>query len=89
MDYGGALNDFTDTAALMQNLDLLISVDTAPIHLSGAMGKPTWVLLPFMPDWRWMLDRSDSPWYPTMKLFRQPAPGDWTTPLAQIARGLQ
>jgi hypothetical protein len=89
MDCGGSLNDFADTAALMQNLDLLISVDTAPIHLFAAMGKPTWVLLPFMPDWRWMLNRSDSPWYPTMKLFRQPTPGDWNTPLTQIARELR
>ena len=62
---------FTDTAAIMQNLDLVVSTDTAVAHLAGALGVPVWVALPFAPDWRWLLDRADSPWYPTMRLFRQ------------------
>ena len=66
-----------DTAALMQQLDLVIAVDTAVVHLAGALGRPVWVMLPFSPDWRWLLDREDSPWYPTMRLFRQPSFGDW------------
>ena len=64
-------------AGLVQNLDLIITVDTATAHLAGAMGKPVWVLLPLLPDWRWMLDRDDSPWYPTMRLFRQERIGQW------------
>ncbi|MBW1783334.1 MAG: tetratricopeptide repeat protein [Deltaproteobacteria bacterium] len=74
---GDALNDFSDTAAIIANLDLVISVDTAVAHLSGAMGKPTFALLPFAPDWRWLMDRDDSPWYPSMRLFRQSARGGW------------
>ena len=69
---------FMDTAAIMMNLDLVITSDTAIAHLAGALGVPVWVALPFVPDWRWLLDRSDSPWYPTMRLFRQAKPGDWT-----------
>jgi tetratricopeptide (TPR) repeat protein/ADP-heptose:LPS heptosyltransferase len=69
--------DFSDTAAALANLDLVITVCTSIAHLAGAMGKRTWVLLSHLPDWRWMLHRSDSPWYPTVKLIRQPAPGDW------------
>jgi len=71
------MDDFADTAGLIENLDLIISVDTAPAHLAGAMARPTWILLPFAPDWRWMLERRDSPWYPTMRLFRQKKWGDW------------
>jgi tetratricopeptide (TPR) repeat protein len=77
VDHSADLSDFAETAALIANLDLVISVDTAIAHLAGAMAKPVWTLLPFAPDWRWMLDRADSPWYPTMRLFRQPAIGDW------------
>ncbi len=74
---GPRLNDFMDTAALIKNLDLVIAPDTAVAHLAGALGVPVWMAVPFTPDWRWMLGRTDSPWYPTMRLFRQSAPGDW------------
>jgi len=83
------LEDFADTAALIAGLDLIISVDTAPAHLAGAMARPTWVLLPFAPDWRWMLDRSDSPWYPTMRLFRQRGWGDWRGVFEELTQELQ
>ncbi len=86
VDWTAELNDFADTAALIQNLDLLITVDTAVAHLAGAMGKQVWLLIPFVPDWRWMLERFDSPWYPTMRLFRQKSVGDWEEVL-QRARG--
>lgn len=78
-----------DTAALIGELDLIISVDTGIAHLAGALARPTWVLLPFAPDWRWRLDREDSPWYPTLRLFRQPQPRDWTAVVARIATALQ
>ena len=77
-----------DTAALIANLDLVISVDTAVAHLAGAMGKPVWVLLPYSPDWRWLLDREDSPWYSTMRLFRQKSLGDWTEVIERVAQSL-
>jgi ADP-heptose:LPS heptosyltransferase len=83
------LNNFADTAALVQHLDLVISVDTAVAHLAGAMGKPVWVLLPFVPDWRWMLDRSQSPWYPTMRLFRQSQARQWSEPINRVAQCLK
>ena len=76
-DLGTQISDFADTAAIIENLDLVISIDTAIVHLAGAMGKQVWTLLPFAPDWRWMLDTKDSPWYPTMTLFRQIEPCDW------------
>jgi tetratricopeptide (TPR) repeat protein len=71
------LETFADTAAVMMNLDLIVTVDTAVAHLAGALGVPAWVLLPFAPDWRWLLERSDSPWYPTLRLIRQSRQGDW------------
>jgi len=80
--------DFADTAALMASLDLIISVDSAPAHLAGALGRPTWLLLQFSPDWRWMRHRADSPWYPTMRLFRQPKPGDWASVIANVTQAL-
>ncbi len=82
--YGEHMHDFADTAALIPHLDLVISVDTSIAHLAAAMGKPVWLLLPFSPDWRWMLNRSDSPWYPSMRLFRQPATGDWDSVLSAV-----
>jgi len=88
IDWSDELHDFSDTAALIANLDLILSVDTSVAHLAGAMGKPVWTLLPFMPDWRWMLDREDSPWYPTMRLFRQPAPGDWESVMERVSEEL-
>lgn len=84
-----AFADFADTASLIANLDLVISVDTAVAHLAAAMAVPTWVLLPFAPDWRWLLDRQDSPWYPTMRLFRQPRRGDWAGVIESVAADLQ
>jgi hypothetical protein len=82
------LHDFADTAAAIANLDLVISIDTSVCHLAGALGKPTWTLLPFSPDWRWLLGRDDSPWYPSMTLYRQPTPGDWPAVLFKVAADL-
>jgi ADP-heptose:LPS heptosyltransferase len=79
---------FLDTAAVMKNLDLVITSDTAAAHLAGALGVPVWVAIPFVPDWRWLLDRSDSPWYPTMRLFRQREPGDWPGVFEEIRDAL-
>lgn len=75
--FGPELKSFSDTAALLSQIDLLISVDTSVAHLAGALGKPTWIMLPLTPDWRWLLNREDSPWYPTARLFRQMERGDW------------
>ena len=87
--FGNDVTDFTDTAALVNAMDVVISVDTSVAHLAGAMGKETWVLLPSMDvDWRWMLDRADSPWYPTARLFRQPTPDDWDSVIANIVSAL-
>jgi hypothetical protein len=79
---------FIDTAAIMQSLDLIITSDTATAHLAGALGRPVWVALKHIPDWRFMLERSDSPWYPTMQLFRQPAREDWDSVFAAMADAL-
>lgn len=87
-DLSDQLTDFAHTAAAIENLDLLITVDTAVAHLAGALGKPVWLLLSFTPDWRWMIDREDSPWYPTMRLFRQPNPGDWNGVLDKLRDAL-
>jgi ADP-heptose:LPS heptosyltransferase len=83
-DWTAELSDFAETAALVANLDLVVSIDSAPAHLAGALGRPTWVLLPFAPDYRWMLGREDSPWYPTMRLFRQSRVNDWQEPIARV-----
>jgi hypothetical protein len=85
---GQEFGDFADTAAVVSMLDLLMTVDTSIAHLGGAMGKAIALLLPFSPDFRWLLDRTDSPWYPTMRLFRQPAIGDWDVPLARLRQEL-
>ncbi|HEX4797154.1 MAG TPA: hypothetical protein VH370_25400, partial [Humisphaera sp.] len=88
LDWTEELHDMADTAALAANLDLVIAVDTSVAHLAGAIGKACWVLLCEPADWKWMLDRTDSPWYPTMRLFRQPKPGDWQTPIEQVLDAL-
>jgi tetratricopeptide (TPR) repeat protein len=89
IDHTADLHDFADTAGLIANLDLVISVDTSVAHLAGGMGKPVWLLLPFDPDWRWLLDREDSPWYPTMRLFRQREAENWSDVIARIADALR
>jgi tetratricopeptide (TPR) repeat protein len=85
---GEELTDFADTAGLLSELDLVISVDTAIAHLAGALGKPVWILLPQVADWRWLQEREDSPWYPSAKLFRQPAAGDWASVIDRVAAQL-
>jgi hypothetical protein len=84
VDLSPLIHDYADTAALVGQLDLVISVDTSVAHLAGALGSSVWVLLPYAPDWRWLLGRADSPWYPTMRLFRQPQPGDWPAVVRQV-----
>jgi Flp pilus assembly protein TadD len=88
VNLGPEVADFADTMAILEALDLLVTVDTAVAHLAGAMGRPVWLALPFAPDWRWLLDRDDSPWYPTLRLFRQPAPRQWDPVVAEVARRL-
>jgi hypothetical protein len=88
-DYTDELEDFADTAALIMNLDLVITVDTSVAHLAGALGRPVWTLLHADPDWRWLLNREDSPWYPTMRLFRQPVLGDWDPVIRRVAAELE
>jgi ADP-heptose:LPS heptosyltransferase len=89
VDLSPAIGDFVDTAAIIANLDLLIAVDTSVAHLAGAMGKPVWLLLPFVPDWRWLLGRDDTPWYPGMRLFRQTTAGDWGGVLRRVGVALR
>jgi len=84
----GEPGSFMDTAAVMKILDLVVSVDSSPCHLAGALGVPVWTALPFYPDWRWMLGRDDTPWYPTMRLFRQERAGDWPGVFRRIAEAL-
>jgi len=83
------LEDFADTAALIECLDLVISVDTSVVHVAGAIGKQIWTLLPYCPDYRWMLDRDDSPWYPTAKLYRQSKDEDWQSVVHQVLLALR
>jgi tetratricopeptide (TPR) repeat protein len=89
IDLGQELGSFVETAAIIENLDLLISVDTSVAHLAGALGRPVWILLPYVPDWRWQLIRTDSPWYPTARLFRQSETRDWPSVVDQAVAALQ
>jgi hypothetical protein len=88
VDLRGKIADFADTAAIVSRLDLVITADTAAAHLAGAMARPVWVLLPHVPDWRWLLGRDDSPWYPTARLFRQQRAGDWPGVLDRVGAEL-
>jgi hypothetical protein len=88
VDLGEQLGDFHQTAAIVSHLDLVITSDTATAHLAGAVGVPVWVALSLVPDWRWLLERADSPWYPTMRLYRQRRPGDWPEVFGRIASDL-
>ncbi|MBP2303079.1 tetratricopeptide repeat protein [Azospirillum picis] len=87
-DLSHKINDMADTAALLQDLDLVVTVDTSVAHLAGALGRPVWILLPHLADWRWLLDRDDSPWYPTARLFRQASPGDWEGVMRRLEEAL-
>jgi len=89
VDLAPRLQDFTETAAALTHLDLLITCDTAVAHLAGAMAWPVWVALPLSPDWRWLLEREDSPWYPTMRLFRQRTLGDWSEVMLRVRHELE
>jgi len=89
LNFGDELKDFSNTAALILQLDLVISVDTSVAHLAGALGAPVWILLPYSPDWRWLLDRDDSPWYPSVRLFRQQQIGNWAGVIDQVKNELR
>ena len=88
IDLSEHIGDFADTAALLEQLDLLVTIDTSVAHLAGALGKPVWLLLPFSADWRWLLGRSDSPWYPSFRLFRQSVPGQWPAVIEAVRQQL-
>ena len=88
VDLGSELTDFADTAAALQSLDLVVTVDTAVAHLAGALGLPVWVAVPLDADWRWLREREDNPWYPSARLFRQTRPGDWDEVFQHIAAEL-
>jgi hypothetical protein len=83
------ITSFEDTAAILSLADLLISVDTSVVHLAGALGRPAWVMLPYAPDWRWLTEREDTPWYPSLRLFRQSTPRDWQTVIARVTEALR
>ena len=87
-DLSPLMDDFASTAALIQQLDLVITIDTSVAHLAGALGKPTWLLLSAAADWRWLIGRDDSPWYPSVRLFRQTKLGDWSDPLIRLREEL-
>jgi ADP-heptose:LPS heptosyltransferase len=83
------LRDFGETAAVISILDLVITVDTAVAHLAGSLNKPTWLLLPYTSDWRWLMDRADSPWYPSLRIFRQQRPLEWGDVIERVASELE
>jgi ADP-heptose:LPS heptosyltransferase len=87
--FGAAIADFAELAALIETLDLVVSIDTGVAHLAGALGKPVYLMLPFHADWRWLRDRTDTPWYPNMRLFRQARFGDWRSVIADVHGALQ
>jgi ADP-heptose:LPS heptosyltransferase len=87
--FGGDTRDFAELAALIETVDLVISIDTNVAHIAGALGKPLWILLPFTPDWRWLNDRPDTPWYPQARLFRQQSWGDWRSVADDVLAALQ
>jgi hypothetical protein len=89
VDLTAELGDFADTAALIECLDLVITVDTAVAHLAGTIGKPTWVMLPTPNDWRWLVEGSNSPWYPSVRLFRQQSGGEWTEVVRHVTGALR
>ncbi len=89
LDVSSQFADFSETAACIAQLDLIVTVDTSVAHVAAAAGKPVWLLLPFVPDWRWLLERDDSPWYPSMRLFRQPQKGDWASVLTSVNAALR
>jgi tetratricopeptide (TPR) repeat protein len=89
VDWMEEVNNFNESSALIANLDMIISADTSVVHIGAALAKPTWVFIPFVPDWRWLLKREDTPWYPTMRLFRQPGIGKWEEPLAAVVKALK
>jgi hypothetical protein len=88
VDHSADQQNFTDAAALVAEMDLVLSIDTSLAHLAGALGKPVWIMLPFSADWRWLVGRNDTPWYPTARLFRQRQPGDWNSVVAAVAQAL-
>ena len=87
-DVGRGIFDFAEAATVLTQLDLLITIDAPIAHLAGGMGLPAWVLLPHTADWRWMVNRADSPWYPSLRLFRQPSAGDWRSVMTQVRTSL-
>ena len=87
-DFDAGPDAFADTAAAMQHFDLVVTCDTSIAHLAGALGRPTWIALKYVPEWRWMLDRSDSPWYPSARLFRQKIDGDWSAVIGDMVEEL-
>jgi ADP-heptose:LPS heptosyltransferase len=89
LDLSTELADLADTAAVISHLDLVVSVDTVAAHLAGALGKPVWVLLPAVAEWRWLPDREDSPWYPSARLFRQENAGDWASVASRVRDALR
>ena len=89
IDLSAEIDGFDDTAAVIAGLDLVIGVDTAVLHIAGAMGRTGWMMLPYAPDWRWLLARADSPWYPGLRLFRPPEPRDWAAVAGEVARALE